>query len=157
MSRAVKNRAGGISTRSTALMGNGTGDGRIWPPPGRPTTACSRSWMFCIRFAGQARRFCTRTRSAAVTEQTEVDRGEPQSVDDEVERRDRTVRHALEVGAQSELVDEIDGGRMDGVPSKIAEEIRMLLEHDHIDASPREQESQHHPGRTAARDDTLRR
>jgi hypothetical protein len=39
---------------------------------------------------------------------------------------------------------------MDGIAAKVAQEIRVLLEHDDIDAGTREQEAEHHPGRPAA-------
>ena len=53
---------------------------------------------------------------------------------------------------QAQLVDDLERRRMDGVAAKIAEEIGVLLEHEHIDAGTREQEAQHHSRRTAADD-----
>ena len=46
---------------------------------------------------------------------------------------------------------------MDGVAAKIAQEIGVLFEHDHIDAGARQQEAQHHAGRSAAGDAATRR
>ena len=46
---------------------------------------------------------------------------------------------------QAELADDLEGGRVDGVAAEIAQEIGMLLEHDHVDAGAREQEAEHEP------------
>ena len=35
---------------------------------------------------------------------------------------------------------------MDSIAAKVAKEIGVLLEHDHIDAGPREQKREHHTG-----------
>ena len=43
---------------------------------------------------------------------------------------------------------------MDRVAAKIAQEIRVFFQHDDIDAGAREQEAEHHAGRTAANDAT---
>ena len=42
---------------------------------------------------------------------------------------------------------------MDRVPAKVAEEVGVLLEDDHVDGGPGQEEAEHHPGRAAA-DDT---
>ena len=44
---------------------------------------------------------------------------------------------------------------MNGVAAEVAEEIGVLLEHDHVDAGPREQEAEHHARRPAAGDAAL--
>ena len=41
---------------------------------------------------------------------------------------------------------------MDGVAAKIAQEVLVLLQHDHVDAGARQQQAEHHAGRTAADD-----
>jgi hypothetical protein len=41
---------------------------------------------------------------------------------------------------------------MDRVAAEVAEEIGVLLQHDHVDAGARQQKARHHPGRAAARD-----
>ena len=46
---------------------------------------------------------------------------------------------------------------MNRVAAEIAEEVGVLLQHDHVDAGAREQKSQHHPGGAAAGDAALRR
>ena len=55
---------------------------------------------------------------------------------------------------QPELVHDLQGRGMDGVAAKVAEEIGVLLQHEHIDAGAGEQESAHHAGRPSAGDDT---
>ena len=64
---------------------------------------------------------------------------------------------AQEFVEQSQLVHQFQRRGMDGVAAKIAEEIGVLLQHDDVDAGPRQQEAQHHPGRTAADDAATRR
>ncbi|HXW28840.1 MAG TPA: hypothetical protein VEK55_05690, partial [Xanthobacteraceae bacterium] len=41
---------------------------------------------------------------------------------------------------------------MDGIAAKVAQEIAMLLEHDDINASPRQKEAEHESTRAAAGD-----
>jgi hypothetical protein len=41
---------------------------------------------------------------------------------------------------------------MDGIAAKVAKEIAMLLEHDDINASPRQKETEHESARAAAGD-----
>src|SRR5262249_341389 len=55
---------------------------------------------------------------------------------------------------ESELVHELEGRRVDGVPAEIAEEIGVLLEDDDVQACAGEQEAEHHAGRAAARNAT---
>ena len=65
---------------------------------------------------------------------------------------DLLVRQLEELVEQPELVHQLQRRGMDGVAAKVAQEIRVLLEHDDIDAGAREQEAEHHPGRSAAGD-----
>src|SRR3546814_1793727 len=58
---------------------------------------------------------------------------------------------------QAELVHDLQRRRMDGVAAEVAQEIGMLLEHDHIEARAGEQEAEHYPGRSASGDRTTRR
>jgi uncharacterized protein with von Willebrand factor type A (vWA) domain len=60
------------------------------------------------------------------------------------------VRKLEELVQQAEFVHDFESRRVDGVAAKVAQEIRVLLEHDDIDAGAREQEAEHHPGRPAA-------
>jgi|SRR5688572_1096264 hypothetical protein len=43
-------------------------------------------------------------------------------------------------------------GGVDRVSAEVAEEVGMFLQHQHLDAGTSQQQSQHHAGRTAARD-----
>ena len=45
---------------------------------------------------------------------------------------------------------------MNRVAAKIAEEIRVLLQHHDVDAGARQQKAEHHPRRSAAGDAALR-
>ena len=58
---------------------------------------------------------------------------------------------------QTQLMHQLKRRRMDRVVAKIAQEIRMFFQHDDIDAGAREQEAEHHAGRTAANDATTGR
>ena len=62
------------------------------------------------------------------------------------------VRQGEELVEQAELGQHVGGRRMDRVAAKVAEEIGVLLQHDHVDAGARQQEARHHAGRPAARD-----
>ena len=60
------------------------------------------------------------------------------------------MRPLEEIVEQAQFVDHLQGRGMDGVAAEIAEEVRVLLEHDHVDAGAREKEAEHHAGRSAA-------
>ena len=62
------------------------------------------------------------------------------------------VRQLEELVQQAELVHHFERRGMDGVAAEVAQEIRVLLQHDHVDAGARQQEAEHHPGRPAAGD-----
>ena len=49
---------------------------------------------------------------------------------------------------ESELVHELESGRMDSIAPEVAEEIAVFLENDDVDAGSRQQEPEHHSGRT---------
>src|SRR5712675_960949 len=51
---------------------------------------------------------------------------------------------------QAELVHYLERRRMNRIATKVAQEIRVLLEHNNLDAGAREQKAEHHPGRAAA-------
>ena len=65
------------------------------------------------------------------------------------------VRMPEEVVEQSQFVHNFERGRVDGVATKVAQEVRVLLQHNDIDAGTSEEEAEHHPGRPAACDTTL--
>ena len=62
------------------------------------------------------------------------------------------VRPAQELVEQAELVDQLERRGMDRVAAEIAQEVGVLLEHDHVDAGARQKEAQHHAGGSAADD-----
>jgi hypothetical protein len=43
---------------------------------------------------------------------------------------------------------------MNRVTAKVTQEVRMLLQHNYLDTSARQQKSEHHPGRPTAGDAT---
>ena len=65
------------------------------------------------------------------------------------------VRQPQEGVEQPQLGQRVHGRGMDGVAAEVAQEIRVLLQHRHVDARPRQQIARHHPGRPAAGDDAL--
>src|SRR6516225_950879 len=65
------------------------------------------------------------------------------------------MRPLEQVVEDAKLEHDFECRRMDRVAAEIAEEIGVLLEHRDVDAGPGQQVSEHHPGRTAARDRTL--
>ena len=55
-----------------------------------------------------------------------------------------------ELVQKPKLAHELEGGGVDGVATKIAQEVGMLLQHHHVDAGAREQEAEHEPARPSA-------
>ena len=51
---------------------------------------------------------------------------------------------------QPELGHHLQRRGVDGVAAEVAQEIGVLLEHEHVDARAREQEAEHHAGGAAA-------
>ncbi len=62
------------------------------------------------------------------------------------------VRQLEELVEQAELAHHVEGRGMDGVAAEIAQEVGVLLEHDHVDAGARQQEAEHEPARPTADD-----
>ena len=73
-----------------------------------------------------------------------------------LEAGDLLVRKLEKRLEQAELMHHLQGRGMDGVAAKIPQEIRMLFQHDDLDAGPRQQQAQHHPGGAAAHDAAAR-
>ena len=67
-----------------------------------------------------------------------------------LEYRHLLMRKLEESLQQAELVHELKGRGMNGVAAEIAQEIRVLLQHDDVDPRPRQQQAEHHPGGPAA-------
>src|SRR5882672_1357737 len=64
------------------------------------------------------------------------------------------MRQSQKLIEHPQLAHQLQRGRMDGVAAKIAEEITVLFEHDHLNAGSREQQPEHHSSRAAAGDTT---
>ena len=62
------------------------------------------------------------------------------------------MRPAQEIVEYSKLVDQFERGRMNRVPSKIAQKILVLFEHRYFDTRTGEKKTQHHTGRACAHD-----
>jgi hypothetical protein len=58
---------------------------------------------------------------------------------------------AQELVEYPELVHQLSGRRMDGVPAKVAEEVTVLFHDEGRHTRPREQIAEHHPSRSATR------
>ncbi len=69
---------------------------------------------------------------------------------------DLAMRQAQERLEQSQFLHQVQRRGMDGVAAEIAQEIRVFLQYDHIDAGAGQEVGQHHAGRPAADDATLR-
>src|SRR5258705_5726808 len=57
---------------------------------------------------------------------------------------------------QSQLVHDLEGGGVDCVAAKVAQEVGVLFENNNVDAGAREKKSQHHPGGSTASDAATR-
>src|SRR5438270_11979427 len=62
------------------------------------------------------------------------------------------VRQFEEIVEQAKLVQHFERGRMNGVATKVAQEIRVLLEDRHFDPGARQEKTEHHSGGSAAGD-----
>ena len=81
--------------------------------------------------------------------------------DDRVADRQRHLLHPArgqigELLAEPQFVQQIQRARVDRVAPEIAQEVRVLLQHGHLDAGPRQQQPQHDARRSSARDQTRR-
>ena len=68
------------------------------------------------------------------------------------ELADLLVRPPKEALQPAQLGDNLESGRVDSVAAEVAEEVRVLFEHDHVDARAREQEAERHARGSAAGD-----
>ena len=66
------------------------------------------------------------------------------------QRGDRPVRQGEEFFEQAEFVHQAERRGMDRVATEIAQEIRMFLQHDHVDPAAGEKRAEHHAGRAPA-------
>jgi hypothetical protein len=58
---------------------------------------------------------------------------------------------------QSKLMHDLEGRGMDRIATKITQEIRVFFQNKHLDTGPGQEQTQHHPGGTAADNTDLRR
>ena len=66
------------------------------------------------------------------------------------------VRHRREPVGEAQLVEQREGGRVDGVAAKIAQEVGVLLQHGDLDPGTGHQQAEDHPGGTTADDEAGR-
>ena len=64
------------------------------------------------------------------------------------------MRTFQELVQNAKFIHDFKRRRMDCVAPEITQKIRVFFEHEHINALARQQESQHHPGRTTSGDAT---
>ena len=63
------------------------------------------------------------------------------------------LRHLRERLPEPRLVEDPQGGRVDGVAAEVAQEVRVLLQHQHVHAGAGEQQREQRPCRPTPRDD----
>ena len=73
------------------------------------------------------------------------------------QRFDLLMRQLQELVDQAEFDHQFERRGMNGVAAEIAQEIGVLLQHHDLNAGARQQESEHHAGRSAAGDAALGR
>ena len=76
----------------------------------------------------------------------EIRDGDGEIVDGGAKRAEFLMRDAQKIVKEAELVHQLEGGRVDGVAAKIAEEVGMFFENDDLDPGACEQEAQHNAG-----------
>jgi len=89
---------------------------------------------------------------AARRQVAEVDEGEMQAAELAAERARLGVGQLEEFVEQAEFAHHLERGGMDRVAAEIAQEIGVLLQHHDVDTAAREQEAEHHAGRSASHD-----
>jgi hypothetical protein len=82
----------------------------------------------------------------------EICYGKGLAADDESEVGDLLVREGEEGVEDAQLVNEIEGGGMDGVAAEVAEEVFVFFKYGDVDALTGEQEAEHDAGRSSADD-----
>ena len=83
----------------------------------------------------------------------EVDRGEPVPRHDHVQPADLVLQQRPEPVEQPELAEHLQRRGVDRVAAEVAQEVAVLLQHHDVDTGPCQQVAEHHPGRSATRDD----
>ena len=77
------------------------------------------------------------------------------AIEDAAQQMRLFVRQVQQFVGEAQFVHRLQGGGMNGVAAKIAQEVGMFFENDHIDAAARQQGAEHEPGRAAADDAAL--
>ena len=93
---------------------------------------------------------------AARRQMAQVGDGHLDTVDAAADLAQLGVRPRQEVVEHAELGHYLQGRRVDRVAAKVAQEVGVFLEHDHVDTGPREQVAEHHPGGPATGDAAAR-
>jgi len=83
---------------------------------------------------------------------TEIGDLERRRADLAVEGRDLVMGQLQEILEQAQLVHHLQRRGVNGVAAEVAQEIGMLLQHQHLDAEARQEQAQHHAGGAAAGD-----
>jgi hypothetical protein len=82
----------------------------------------------------------------------EVGQGEVAVVGGDTQHRRLLVGKVQQLLGQAELVEQPQGGRVQGVAAEVTQEVGMLLQHQDLDPGPGQQQPQHGPGRATAGD-----
>ena len=86
----------------------------------------------------------------------EIGEGDHLVADDSADLAHLLVRQLEERLEQAKLVHHLQRRGVDRVAAEIAQEVRVLLQNDDIDAGAREQKAEHHAGGPAPGDDAVR-
>jgi len=88
----------------------------------------------------------------AAGQPAEVGQGEVAGVGGDLHDRRLAVGQAEQLPGQPELVEQPQGRGMQRVAAEVAQEVGVLLEHQHLDPGPGQQQPEHGPGRPAPGD-----
>lgn len=72
------------------------------------------------------------------------------AVNHNVERVNMALMDGVESLPKPQLIDQINGGRMNRVTAKVTKEVTVFLQHHGVDTGTREQKPEHHAGRSAS-------
>jgi hypothetical protein len=88
----------------------------------------------------------------AAGQPAEVGQGEVALVGGDLQHRRLAVGEGEQPAGQPELVEQPQGRGVQGVAAEVAQEVGVLLEHQHLDPGPGQQQPEHRSGRPAAGD-----
>src|SRR5690606_6150483 len=95
-----------------------------------------------------------RQKTCAAAKRGEVDGVDAVAAEHDIQPLQFVVRQREKRLGQTQLTQQVDGGRVDGVTAKVAQEVVVLLEYDHLDACARQQQPGHEPCGPSPRDAT---